>query len=267
MTILETLIKLRDDIKLWVTNNLNQKADISYVDEKIAAIPEFDPKDLNDRIDVVEDDIYAVSQTLNGVSQELENYKNTNNEAVSTNANGIAVNKAAIEEIQSDYLISSDKTQLQDNITQLAERVTTNESAIETLNGEGEGSVKQFIDNAVDTINTSIEEIQTDLSNYQIETSDHFTELDTIINNHTADTNNPHDVTKDQIGLDQVDNTSDYEKPISYAVEQALEGKAAAEHEHNDLYYTKDEVLAFITVDDIDNICGTTIYFASEVAL
>ena len=36
MTILETFIKLRDDIKLWVTNNLNTKANISYVDESVA---------------------------------------------------------------------------------------------------------------------------------------------------------------------------------------------------------------------------------------
>lgn len=38
MTILETFIKLRDDLKTWVTNNLNQKANISYVDEKFKEI-------------------------------------------------------------------------------------------------------------------------------------------------------------------------------------------------------------------------------------
>lgn len=38
MTILETFIKLRDDLKIWVTNNLNQKANISYVDEKFKGI-------------------------------------------------------------------------------------------------------------------------------------------------------------------------------------------------------------------------------------
>jgi hypothetical protein len=36
MTILETFIKLRDDLKLWVTNNLNMKANISYVDTSVA---------------------------------------------------------------------------------------------------------------------------------------------------------------------------------------------------------------------------------------
>lgn len=36
MTILETFIRLRDDLKLWVTNNLKTKANISYVDETVA---------------------------------------------------------------------------------------------------------------------------------------------------------------------------------------------------------------------------------------
>ena len=36
MTILETLIRLRDDLKLWVTNNLNKKADITDVNDAVA---------------------------------------------------------------------------------------------------------------------------------------------------------------------------------------------------------------------------------------
>lgn len=38
MTILETFIKLRDDLKLWVTNNLKEKANITYVDNKVAEV-------------------------------------------------------------------------------------------------------------------------------------------------------------------------------------------------------------------------------------
>ena len=54
------------------------------------------------------------------------------------------------------------------------------------------------------------------------------TELDSqsdSLNNHKNDTNNPHSVTKDQIGLDNVDNTSDADKPISTATQTALDGK------------------------------------------
>jgi hypothetical protein len=43
---------------------------------------------------------------------------------------------------------------------------------------------------------------------------------------HISRTDNPHQVTKDQIGLGSVDNTSDIDKPISTAVQAALDNKA-----------------------------------------
>ena len=45
---------------------------------------------------------------------------------------------------------------------------------------------------------------------------------------HTSATNNPHSVTKDQVGLNNVDNTSDANKPISTATQTALNGKEDA---------------------------------------
>jgi hypothetical protein len=44
------------------------------------------------------------------------------------------------------------------------------------------------------------------------------------ITNHVLDLNNPHEVTKAQIGLSNVDNTSDLNKPISTATQTALNG-------------------------------------------
>ena len=46
------------------------------------------------------------------------------------------------------------------------------------------------------------------------------------INNHKLDKNNPHNVTAEQVGLGNVDNTSDLDKPISTAVQTALDDKA-----------------------------------------
>ena len=46
--------------------------------------------------------------------------------------------------------------------------------------------------------------------------------LNTAINNHVGNTNNPHQVTKEQVGLGKVDNTSDLEKPISVATQNAI---------------------------------------------
>ena len=42
---------------------------------------------------------------------------------------------------------------------------------------------------------------------------------------HVADTSNPHSVNKTQVGLNNVDNTSDVNKPISTATQTALNGK------------------------------------------
>ena len=49
---------------------------------------------------------------------------------------------------------------------------------------------------------------------------------------HITDFNNPHNVTKDQIGLGNVDNTSDLEKPISTATQLALDKKSDIWHTH-----------------------------------
>lgn len=46
------------------------------------------------------------------------------------------------------------------------------------------------------------------------------------LNTHIADTDNPHSVTKAQVGLGNVDNTSDLDKPISTATQTALNSKA-----------------------------------------
>lgn len=48
------------------------------------------------------------------------------------------------------------------------------------------------------------------------------------ISDHKANLNNPHSVTKNQIGLGNVDNTSDADKPISTATQTALNGKQDA---------------------------------------
>lgn len=48
------------------------------------------------------------------------------------------------------------------------------------------------------------------------------------LDNHTSNINNPHNVTKEQVGLDKVDNTPDLDKPISKATQAALDQKIGA---------------------------------------
>lgn len=49
----------------------------------------------------------------------------------------------------------------------------------------------------------------------------------TAAESHAASTSNPHSVTKSQVGLGNVDNTSDVNKPISTATQTALDAKQA----------------------------------------
>ncbi len=58
---------------------------------------------------------------------------------------------------------------------------------------------------------------------------------------HASDMSNPHFVTKEQIGLESVDNTSDMDKPISTAVQEALDTKA-------DMMAVDDKIASYDTV-------------------
>jgi hypothetical protein len=52
------------------------------------------------------------------------------------------------------------------------------------------------------------------------------------IGDHILDTNNPHSVDKNDVGLSNVDNTSDLDKPISTSVSNALSDKSDVGHNH-----------------------------------
>lgn len=77
------------------------------------------------------------------------------------------------------------------------------------------------------------------------------TNLETHINNKS----NPHEVTKDQVGLGNVDNTSDANKPISNATRTALNGKFSAT-DGNALKQRVDNIPELVATDitvDSDN--------------
>lgn len=90
-------------------------------------------------------------------------------------------------------------------------------------------------------------------------------------NNHIANTNNPHQVTKAQVGLSNVDNTSDLNKPISTATQTALDLKA-----DKSTTYTKTETDALLsakqdTISDLSEIrsgaaLGTTAVQPGDLA-
>ena len=74
------------------------------------------------------------------------------------------------------------------------------------------------VENSINTTNETLEGVAQDFESYKTTVSDQFTEVDTTI-------------------------------------QESLGKKADTEHAHDDLYYTKNEILNSITVEDIDEIC------------
>ncbi len=59
---------------------------------------------------------------------------------------------------------------------------------------------------------------------------------------HINNMDNPHQVTKSHVGLGNVDNTADSEKPVSKEQQRVIDTKADKAHHHDDRYYTESEV-------------------------
>ena len=120
----------------------------------------------------------------------------------------------------------------------LTEVVAAFEAADSNLNGAitslansassdlaAETSARESADSALDSRLTSAEGRLTSAEG-DIDTLQ--SDLDTAeasLSGHIADSNNPHSVTKAQVGLGNVDNTSDANKPVSTAQQAALDGK------------------------------------------
>lgn len=86
--------------------------------------------------------------------------------------------------------------------------------------------------------------------------TDNITLLQTSINNHKLDTDNPHGVTKSQVGLGNVDNTSDINKPVSTAQQAAID--AAIEN-------IKYKTLTQAEYEALTNIDNNTLYFITDL--
>lgn len=88
---------------------------------------------------------------------------------------------------------------------------------------------------------------------------------------HISSTSNPHSVTKAQVGLTNVDDTSDADKPVSTATQTALDAKADSSHTHTESDITDldhyddtdfDARLATKTTDDIA-VSATNLYLTN----
>ena len=153
--------------------------------------------------------------------------------------------RATIAEQENSALISGEINRAKTAENDLSAKLTTetdraqkaeqsNKSAIDILNGEAtvEGSVAYKIaqivnendNNSIDTLKEIASWINNN-PNSATAMQKQITENKSAIDTHIKDTANPHNVTKAQVGLGNVDNTSDADKPISTATQKALDLK------------------------------------------
>ena len=103
-------------------------------------------------------------------------------------------------------MTAADKTNLDNTVQGLANEITNRTNAINALRTE----LKTYVDDLI------------------ADTGSDVTALETKVNNHIANKSNPHTVTKTQVGLGNVNNTSDADKPVSTAQAAAIADAKAA---------------------------------------
>lgn len=103
-------------------------------------------------------------------------------------------------------MTAADKTNLDNTVQGLANEITNRTNAINALRTE----LKTYVDGLI------------------ADTGSDVTALETKVNNHIANKSNPHTVTKTQVGLGNVNNTSDADKPVSTAQATAIADAKAA---------------------------------------
>jgi hypothetical protein len=111
-------------------------------------------------------------------------------------------------------------------ISQIDSGIATNAA---NLNAETQNRIQ-----AINSANTRIDSLSADLTAEQTERiaadssmANNITSINGRLVLHTSDYNNPHQVTKAQVGLGNVNNTADLDKPISTLTQQALDELSA----------------------------------------
>ena len=128
------------------------------------------------------------------------------------------------------------------------------QNGINTLNDDltseisNRGTADGILQNNIDTLSGTV------TSNYNT-LDGKIGDNKTAIDNHIADKTNPHEVTKSQVGLGNVDNTSDLNKPISTATQNALNTKVSNTRKINGYALSSDITL---TSSDVGALPDTT---------
>ncbi len=122
--------------------------------------------------------------------------------------------------------LDTDVDTLSDTVSALSDQLAADESSYtDRFNAidssfTSVGNSIGVVDDKVDAVDARVDSVEADITDIKDDISDlgdEDTRIDGKIDTHLADTNNPHGVTKAQVGLGNVDNTADMDKPLSTA--------------------------------------------------
>lgn len=144
--------------------------------------------------------------TTTGISINYWYAKKQQNGHYQVNDSQSSILLPAATKTAAGVMTASDKTKLDNTVQGLANEITDRTNAINSLRTE----LKTYVDGLIADKGSDI------------------TALETKVNNHIANKSNPHVVTKTQVGLGNVNNTSDANKPVSTAQATAIADAKAA---------------------------------------
>lgn len=144
--------------------------------------------------------------TTTGISINYWYAKKQQNGHYQVNDSQSSILLPAATKTAAGVMTAQDKTNLDNTVQGLANEITNRTNAINALRTE----LKTYVDDLI------------------ADTGSDVTALETKVNNHIANKSNPHAVTKTQVGLGNVNNTSDANKPVSTAQAAAIADAKAA---------------------------------------
>ena len=187
---------------------LNQTLPKAIEDEQEARIAKDNEHDklINSLPQEIMTVINSVTQNTNNLGLKYSRWVKNTEEGSYSRGTDVNVTIPAATKTTAGVMTAQDKTNLDNTVQGLANEITNRTNAINALRTE----LKTYVDDLI------------------ADTGSDVTALETKVNNHIANKSNPHAVTKTQVGLGNVNNTSDANKPVSTAQATAIADAKAA---------------------------------------
>ena len=187
---------------------LNQTLPKAIEDEQEARIAKDNEHDklINSLPQEIMTVINSVTQNTNNLGLKYFRWVKNTEEGSYSRGTDVNVTIPAATKTTAGVMTAQDKTNLDNTVQGLANEITNRTNAINALRTE----LKTYVDDLI------------------ADTGSDVTALETKVNNHIANKSNPHAVTKAQVGLGNVNNTSDANKPVSTAQATAIADAKAA---------------------------------------